>query len=296
MMMRRLLLGSVIAAASLAPCATMAQQAGGLLSFGVGVTDLHWQGTPNDVLFSGKAAEVLASGSYDFTPTLGVQGDLRYEYGSFEPDDPSFTSFTYDAQIFDAALHLFYREKDRFLIGGFAQVGKTTRAERVGEYVDNRYYGGGEAQGYFGNLTVYGQAGGLAYRRDYTNYIVDGWFATLKARYFLTEDFRVDAHLGVEVEGQFDPEDQTYFDANLRTTWNFGLGAEYKFQDTPFSIFAKYDFFDTAYEDREFVRDRQRLLVGVRVQFDDGTLLDRDRSGPPLDPVEPHAVLPVTSD
>lgn len=293
--MRHLLLGSVMAAASWAPCSVMAQQAGGLLSLGVGFTGLHWQDPSDHVLFSGKAAEMLASGSYDFTPNLGVQGDVRYEFGNFDTDTAGYTSFNYDAHLFDAALHLFYRENDRFLVGGFVQLGRTTRVVAGSEYVDNRYYAGGEAQAYFGNLTVYGQAGGLGYRRDYTDFVVDGWFATVKARYFLTEDLRVDAHLGAEVEGQFDPEDQTFADAEPLTTWNLGLGAEYKFQDTPFSIFAKYDFFDTAYEDREFVRDRHRLLIGVKVQFDNDTLLDRDRSGPPLDPVEPHTVLPVTS-
>src|SRR6218665_1026723 len=74
---------------------------------------------------AGVAAQGLLSGTYDFTPQLGVQGDVLVQYEGLEGD----LSDKFNVGRFDGALHGFYRESERFLLGGFVQLGRDTFEE-----------------------------------------------------------------------------------------------------------------------------------------------------------------------
>lgn len=294
--MRRSTLVSIAATVVLTPGAAVAQFSG-VVSAGGGVTHMVAAYSETEsVTFYGPAAELLAIGSFDITPNLGVQGDLRYEFASFGNSPTGSYPRDFDAHLFDAGLHVYFRERDQFLIGAFAQKGATTRVdlESDSEYTEDRLYYGGEAQVYFDNLTLYGQAGRLDYTRDYTSYVMSGWFASVEMRYFLTEDFRIDGRVGVEFSDAYDGDDDDPF-VTPQQGWSVGVGAEYQLADMPVSFFAKYDYFDFTWDSSEYSRDRHRLLFGVKFQFDDGTLMDRERNGVALKPVEHLSVVPNTS-
>ena len=64
-------------------------------------------------------------------------------------------------------------------------------------------------------------------------------FGSLEARYFLTPDFRIDAHAGLSTltDG--------VVPTTTATTLNLGVGAEYRLENLPVSLFATYDCFTT---------------------------------------------------
>lgn len=218
-----------------------------------------------------------ASVAYSFTPELGVQGDVLLSY---EPLEFNTSDATLTATAADLALHGFYRT-DNFLVGGIVQLGRTsTQFNDNDPNIEDRRYAGVEGQLYLDNFTLYGQAGIKDLKAEYQDF--SGYFGKLEGRYFLTPDFRIEAHLGI---GTLDvPE----LDEWVTTTLNVGLGAEYKIADMPFSIFAEYDYYRGDFErDDDPIGERHRAVIGIRFQIEDETLLDRDRKGPSLEPIEP---------
>jgi len=211
------------------------------------------------------AVEAAASGVYQFTPEFGVQGDVVYSFVGTDED------YFGDVSNLDGAVHLFFRDQTSFLIGGFVQLGSTEIDYGYGSSDFTRSYVGVEGQLYLDVLTLYGQLGlqGI----DYDGYEDNGIFANVEARYFVTDDFRVDVHAGISTL-----DEQDY------TTYNLGLGAEYKFADLPVSVFGKVDYYNTEYGSGSV--DSVRATVGLKFNFGDDSLFDRDRTGPTLKPVE----------
>ncbi|MEO8882138.1 MAG: outer membrane beta-barrel protein, partial [Devosia sp.] len=187
----------------------------------------------------------------------------------------------------DIALHGFYRDSSQFLLGGLVQFGTDTFSFDGDSFAgtDDRYYAGAEAQWFLGDATLYGQAG--AQQVTFNGESAPGWFATFEARYFLQPDFKIEAHVGANDFSTGGGD----FDNVAVNSWNAGVGAEYKFANAPFSIFAKYDF--THEDSTEFGNndsfDDNRFLVGVKFNFGAETLEDRDRSGASLKPVSSPA-------
>lgn len=105
-----------------------------------------------------------------------------------------------------------------------------------------------------------------------------GWFANAEIAYYVTPDFKLEVHGGLS---------HTDWMSNYTNrTVNVGLGAEYKFEDTPFSVFGTYDFFRSDFTtDNGLLMEQQRVLFGVKFNLDDGTLKDNDREGVKLSPV-----------
>lgn len=227
--------------------------------------------------FDGMAVEALASGVYMFTPVLGAQGDVLLGSSTLNDDIGDITTTS-----IDGALHGFYREADKFLVGGFIQFGRDSVAfdgVEAGEI--DRAYIGGEAQVFVENLTLYGQAGMQQYQSNGgLDFGMDGWFGSLEARYFLTPDLRIEARVGLSTL------DLGLLDISA-TTLTAGVGAEYRFDTLPVSVFARYDFAQTSYDfDPSPAIDSHRVTVGARFGIGEDSLLDRDRNGASLKPVQ----------
>jgi hypothetical protein len=206
----------------------------------------------------------------DLTPAFSLQGDLVYTFigsGSFQ---------SYD---FGGALHLSRRLENGLLLGGIVQYDHYIDREK-GTYESDRTLAGIEAQYALDRITLYGQAGGLAYLNpDDSAYHQYGLFATAQLRYFLTDDLRIDLRAAaIHTEMHNDPD---YGTGSIAA----GLGVEYRINESPVSLTANADYYRFTTETNNDVREDARFTVGLRFNFGNQTLLERDRSGPSLDPV-----------
>lgn len=221
---------------------------------------------------------------YNLTPTLGVQGELVVQHAIY----PVITDVS--ISDFDGAVHLFHREGDQFLAGGFAQVGRTTFNSKGGPTEFDRLIAGLEGQVYVDQLTLYGQAGVI--RQHYPNlpeFSATGLFATAEARYFVTPNFKLDVHGGISVMAS----DSATLAGREASNFNLGLGAEYRFDNTPLSIFGRIG----AHRHQSSYSDTAtRVQIGLKGSFGTETLLDRDRRGATLKPVDSEFALSPSPD
>ncbi|RYE47454.1 MAG: hypothetical protein EOP24_11380 [Hyphomicrobiales bacterium] len=264
-----------------APFATPAlADPSGFISLGAGPGSQFISNGSDEDSEEGYAIRGAASGVYNFTPTLGVQGDLSFTYTSIDDD-------AFARREIDGALHGFYREPDNFLVGGFVQLGRDTYLfDGDDEGSTDRAYIGGEAQVYLDNLTLYAQGGMQQFTPDLSFApTFSGWFGQLEARYFLTPDFRIEAHVGANT--------LDFLGSYTVTTVNLGIGAEYKLENLPVSLFAAYDYRNSTIDDPDAPTfGEHRLLVGAKFAIGEESLLGRDRNGASLSPV--NTSLPLT--
>lgn len=123
---------------------------------------------------------------------------------------------------------------------------------------------GAVAQKYLGDVTL---SGAVAYG-NIDDVDADIWSVGGEVRYFVTDNFRVDAGLawatadvaGVDIDG-----------------WNLGVDAEYQFAGTPWSLTGGYSH--AALDDVDL--DADTFSIGFRYSFG-GDLKARDRSGSDL--------------
>ena len=224
----------------------------------------------------------LMSGAYNFTPELGVQGDILVT--SLSAD---FDNYESDKTSLDGALHLFYRDPDRFLLGGFVQLGSDTYENDLGySQRATRAYLGLEGQVFVDSLTLYGQIGATSISFDDPEVEGTGWFGTIEARYFLTPDFKIAASAGF-VQYDLDIFGMDSASTNLMV----GASAEYKLPDLPISLLAKVDYVQATTDQFDAVADQTRVMFGVKFAIGEDTLQDRDRGGASLKPVEPGEIL-----
>jgi len=223
---------------------------------------------------NGLSLEGAASGEYNFTTTLGFQGDVVFRQQDLADDGDTDRSRT-----FDAAAHAFYRT-DEYLLGGIVQAG-TTELGTVeggdfgGDAGLDHSYAGLEGQYFLGDLTLYGQAA-VTHQSVFGN-DATGAAGTLELRYFLTPNFKIEGHVaGTRLD----------FESETADTLQAGASAEYRFDNQPFSIFAKYDFSRDTIEGEPGSVSDNRVLVGLKFNLGTQTLKDRDRSGASLKPFE----------
>jgi hypothetical protein len=255
----------------------------GFISIGAGPSEIEIDNSSSSDTFNldGYALEALLSGSIMLTPVLGIQGDVRFTSRTLEESGNDITT-----NSFDGALHGFYRESDKFLVGGFVQIGRDDVSyNSTSEGKIDRAYVGGEAQVYLDNLTLYGQAGmqQLDFGGGSSMSIgLNGWFANAEVRYFLTPNLRIEARAG------FSTLDFEILSATFDTV-TIGAGVEYKLDSLPLSLFAKYDYSTTSAEammSSDATIGSHRFLVGARFALGEDSLLDRDRNGASLRPVQ----------
>ena len=219
------------------------------------------------------------------TGVFGFQLDGVYErnaYGSQQATEHTGS----------VATHVFARNTTG-LVGVIAQANYTTSTDGVvGEAHehDSRYFIGGEAQ-YFVSptTTLYGQAA-------YQNYSfklspsssaisTDGYSAVGQIRQYIGHDWMVQAKLAYE-----------YLDLGNLAEWNkssssWAVGGKvvYHIHDTPLSVFteAQHRWTDVKFDGGSSKSETEnRFLVGLKYSFGSKTLLERDRSGASLDPIE----------
>lgn len=180
--------------------------------------------------------------AFKATDALGVQVDGGFT--SLQVDD-EFSS----ENAFGGNVHLFTRN-DSWAVGGFAGASNTDST--------SAYNLGVEGAKYLDNLTL---AGALAYGSS-DDLGVDAWGVGGEARYFVTDNFRLNAGLG-------------WADAEDDSVLSLGLGGEYQLSSTPFSVHYAYNHFKFDQADIE----TDQFTIGMRVSFGGQSLKGRDRSG-----------------
>lgn len=123
---------------------------------------------------------------------------------------------------------------------------------------------GAVAQKYLGDVTL---SGAVTYS-DIDDLESDVWSVGGEARYFVSDNFRIQGGLS------YASADTPIGDIN---GWNIGVGGEYQFADTPWSITGGYSH--ATIDDVDL--DADTFSIGLRYSFG-GDLKARDRSGSDL--------------
>lgn len=222
-----------------------------------------------------------ASVAYQSASMLGFQGDVVLS----RLQQTQYNNTGVDLQG-DVAGHVFYRQPGSFLIGAIGQFGADNETNPFEDFSFQRAYGGAEAQVYAGNVTLYGQV--AAERVTGSDYVDTGYVATAEARYFLTPNFKIEGHVGIDHLDYGAPDEG-------ESQYKAGLGAEYRLDAMPLSVFAQYDFTHYAEENSSFTENDNRILVGVKWNFGTDTLEDRDHTGASLKPFsfDPMNLIPT---
>lgn len=200
-------------------------------------------------LASGNGSSVKIDGSVAIPTasnwTVTLNGDV-----SISDNDLS------DETVASGAVHLTTKIGDSWRVGGFTALSRPSN--------DTLWAVGGEAHKYLDKVTLSGLAAyGQSNDLDADLYAVRG-----EARYFVTDDFRIDGGLGY-----------SKIDALVEAdAWDASLGGEYKFANTGWSTFGKYTH--TESEDLADLKS-DAVKIGVRYTFG-GSLKARDRAGADL--------------
>jgi hypothetical protein len=281
----------------------------GYVSGAVGVTSYggDYTNTANGpgIKTIGPSGEARASVAYTDKSGFGAQLDNVYTedvtYGSGGANGNSTRT---GASALDVAAHFFYRT-DKYLAGVYGQ-----RTSFSNTYSGNGYTGGysparayflgGEGQYYFDRATIYGQAGYQKYGFTNTwtgagyydsNESPSGYTASLTGRYFITDNWKID---GGYAYGRT-TNSYKWTDARIDFSQNSNLvtiGTEYRLDGSPVSFFGKYSYSSSAnsssstyYDSSSRNFNSNALLVGVKFTFGTGSLIQQDRRGATLNPV-----------
>jgi hypothetical protein len=226
-------------------------------------------------LVGAASAEGYVSGSYtgdEFdSDTWSVNG--RYLLGGHVLLDGGYSSIDGDVDVWRIGGHAFARGTD-WLLGGYLGY-ESAHASSSGITVDGIVIAG-EGQYHLERVT-------LAATVSYSDAefpaptTIEMWNVGGTVRYFVTDNFGLQANaawlngeaLGLTGDGS-----------------QFGVGAEYQFDSSPVSIFA-------GYRHTEFGGGQNSWGIGLRWNFGEGTLLQRDRSGERL--ARPESTLETIS-
>lgn len=184
--------------------------------------------------------------------------------------------------------HVNWRDPDRFLIGAFAAAarpfGDQIDTNAPGFYSGWGYIFGAEAQAYLGRATIYVQGGFADIRTDFDDGpegFVRGWFAGVAARYFVNDDFMLEAEYAFGrtpcfIDGDCFPAQ----DAGVVHNW--GLTAKFRLGDGPIPVYGLVGYHGGSYLATQDPDSGTEHVVkaGITVplgQF--GSLFHNDRHG-----------------
>jgi hypothetical protein len=210
-----------------------------------------------------------ARANYALTDRWNVQGDLFGE------------SVRFDGIALDtlgAGGHVYWRDPNSFAAGVFASATSIGSVFSLKEYLV-----GPEAQVYFGNFTLYGQAYFGQISADFPFFPdIDVWGGRAIARYFVHDDFRIQGEVGYRQFSQ---------DSFETDNWTFAAQADYRFTGSPFSVFGRYQYDTFSSDAGAGELDAHKVLVGLRGTFGAETLKAEDRFGATME--LPRGTLPV---
>ncbi len=217
-------------------------------------------------------APALAQNAVGSAGLSYVNSDIEgYESDGAAIDGSVATSAFGDWTVtFDGALS--YSDNDGILgdttSSAAAHVSKVFNGVRVGGFAafeNNEVFDvatlGVEAQKTFERATLTGSIG-------YSDFMeTKAWNVGADAAFYPIEALRLNAAVG------YSTMDVAYSDDAI-DLWTYGVGAEYRFAATPYSVFGNYE--TTSYDD--FDIDVDTFKIGVRYNFG-GSLQDQDRTG-----------------
>jgi hypothetical protein len=191
--------------------------------------------------------------------------------------------------------HANWRDPQRGLIGIFGGAGDATSFA----FGNNRHgLVGVEGQVYWGPVTLYGQAGYESTLGAINNQVdsFQAWFVRGTARVYVNPNFRLEGTvLYADGDVDFGPaaDPASSFDFE---TWLWRAKAEYKFANSPFSVFALYEgsrmkanAAEPGFSSSTKVTDN-RIMGGIRLYLNENTLQFNDRNGTTLDIITPFSV------
>ncbi len=225
---------------------------------------LRFDGDDYTTRAGGGAARVNVA----FAQRWNLQGDATYDriWGHYAPLDDT-----------RGAIHFYYRDPDSFAAGAFAAYTSLGIDSNVTAY---SYAVGPEAQLYFGNLTLYGQASlGQLTINDFRG---DRWGVHATARYFVRKNLRLDGELA------FNRTD--YYGVN-EDVFGVAVQAMYRFDETPWSLFGRYQFERTKLETSSQDTRANKFVIGLRASFGSDSLFDEDRNGATMDTYRPASAI-----
>lgn len=231
--MRKLFLGAVALAAIAIPTAAHAEGSGDVHIGYRSVDDLDIEGVQY-----GGAAHVGFSNGWN----------LQFDAQNSRFDDLGPGSIT----TTQGAAHAFYRTEG-WSAGGFISYGDAL--------FDAAYGLGAEGALYLDRFTVSGSLEHITFDNDLFIAEDSALLANLGGAFFITDNLEV--HAGLH-----------YLDADsVDSIMDYSIGGEWRFDNSPFSVFADYRQHD------EDAFDTNSWQIGARWSFGDSSLLDRDRSG-----------------
>ena len=237
--MKKTILLSAVAAATLVAAPAFAQEASGYIGGVYGNVDV-------DTGFGDADADVWgAEGSvaFDASSSLGIQLDASY----LSNDD-------FDTDTLSGTIHVFHRN-DQWALGGFAGASDLDG--------DTAFQVGGEGAYYLEQFTI---AGSVSYG-TLDDSDLDVWGANIEGRFFATDNLRFDARFGgFNADAGFGGDVDGL---------QFGVGAEWQIDAAPVSLWTSYD--SVQFDDVDV--DVNTWLVGVRWNFGGKTLKERDSTG-----------------
>lgn len=219
------------------------------------------------------AAGGVARVNVPFADSWNVQGDFGFDVIGEDGDH---------LRSVGGVLHVNWRDPASYAVGGFFEA-KTYGVSGGGGIDLWDWKVGPEAQLYFDRVTLYGQAYyGQLEIADFNTMGVRG-----VVRYFAQDNLRLDAELGFH-RLNIDVVD---FDLDLDTI-AVALQGTYRFSDTPWSVFGRYQYENTSFSIADGSFDTHKLTVGLRASFGSRTLLEEDRNGATMDTYRPNYVMP----
>jgi hypothetical protein len=230
-----------------------------------------------------------------WAPNYSIQLDAQGEGTSYKQNFNNGGFNRFSAHTYLIGGHANWRDPQRGLIGIFGGAGDATNHFNA----SNRHgLIGGEAQVYWGPVTLYGQAGyqstlGAISSQGFDS--IQAWFVRGTARVYVNPNFRLEGTV-LYADGDADFNNQPGRSLDFET-WLWRAKAEYKFATSPFSLFALYEgsrtsgdqTFGVAATQTSRVTDN-RIMGGIRLYLNENTLQFNDRNGTTLDIIAPFSV------
>ncbi len=219
-----------------------------------GVAALVWAGA--------ASAGGFIAGGYQSTDAGGGSEDIysvagRVSLGDHVILDGGYATGDGGGDYYQIGGHFFGRGEN-WLAGGFAAY------ESADGDIDD-FSVGAEGQYYLDRVTL-GLSVGYSNSSDFLvpGLDIDGWTVNGDVRFFITDNFTLRGSAGWgQISAGGVSEDGTAF----------GVGVEYQFDESPISLFAGYRTTDIVFTDVD------TWGIGLRWNFDEGTLKQRDRKG-----------------